>query len=1242
MMNDDNPLIKLSEELSHYETRDLAASVAALQLVPQNADCLIRLAVLAHVVASMKPAQSSVYISPHRLKRICNTVGVGDPRVASQDDPANELLTEAVPFFGREYIVFPGTTEYSASTLQALIYTIFRPGSPFAGTSFSQEAYRLVKAALLLSDAVALKAGLARGVEPVPNTPREVRMPSAADFNTLKQAARFARPDLEELLEDGGVSVEDLVKLVCSPSSFSVEECEPGEGPLNITPLVDLGSDMVLAIPGMLPSALGHALILLALEHELGGELARQLNAYSWNSVLRSLDFLNIEPSVALSRKASPRVNVRDGFFKLDADKCLYTVLITEDWLDYTPDSCFGRWPPGDLQGVLRERIRDAVDYHGQAFPWSKRLFILLLVQTTGRSVSLPIEDILPQGEKGYDFLFLTVPDMDVLSVIEQGNGLALWKFARAWERLQQRAAVLSWSQLDAYYFYREHKHSFYFNDDRRPDMINLDSGFSGILRREAHRRRDPHFALSPDRRSVFEVICYRGDRRLPLYAPPRLVNNQLMVLVEGDVIPIWVTSGSSVPRENPQLRQACFMLIDTAAYWLWRFAPDLSPILRVLGDRFPNLSIELLLPPGEDWESSAFQLGDGEGEPLEYRSSPGLGAVTIVAHRALLDLCATPDNQGERQLMACTLRALSHLLPVPETLSEDVIARIIDRRAPVGAQKMAILPKSRSLFLLDDLGLPAFRKVQEADVEELLDELGSYLTDTVNLKPKVIPESDCVALINMKVVPFFYQEFCRIMAQLSPEGLLESLVKRHEATLREQRFLTLTAPTRLRCFDFDLGLEERIHQEQYDTDTAALMNRFLIEYVAAQPPSGKEPLSVASYDRLLALARQIINYGFSSDLLHYKLGHLRFAMLESGRLGEDRDQFEAARRTYGKLFSSGRILNAKQTFHRFWEGEGSRKEQPAVMHAEDNAMRAEFGYSLTEMAELLFWMTDQGIRRVEPVVSMPVEEMANAFAATLSWDKEKAALLISLFSLRPRSDYLKPPEGFEGYDVWPWRFNRRLSYLRRPILIRRGHGVDEAVWGPKHTYQAGAYLTDLLLSGRIAAATGKEHSQVMRRYQSRSNNLRGREFEMSVITALREVPFLRVLNHVTRVGQQHVGGDGEIDAIVANTKKKIVFVLECKDLSLARTPYEMGQQITQLYNDDADRKSATSQVLTKAAWVSSRLRDVLNELGVAGPAKQWKIKPLIVTDERLFTSYFISPKVPIVPFEEIVSAICR
>ena len=37
--------------------------------------------------------------------------------------------------------------------------------------------------------------------------------------------------------------------------------------------------------------------------------------------------------------------------------------------------------------------------------------------------------------------------------------------------------------------------------------------------------------------------------------------------------------------------------------------------------------------------------------------------------------------------------------------------------------------------------------------------------------------------------------------------------------------------------------------------------------------------------------------------------------------------------------------------------------------------------------------------------------------------------------SLDKRENYLTPPNGLAGKDIYPWSYNRELSYLRRPVI---------------------------------------------------------------------------------------------------------------------------------------------------------------------------------------------------------------
>jgi len=48
---------------------------------------------------------------------------------------------------------------------------------------------------------------------------------------------------------------------------------------------------------------------------------------------------------------------------------------------------------------------------------------------------------------------------------------------------------------------------------------------------------------------------------------------------------------------------------------------------------------------------------------------------------------------------------------------------------------------------------------------------------------------------------------------------------------------------------------------------------------------------------------------------------------------------------------------------------------------------------------------------------------------------EDLAKKCIIRLSLDKRENYLTPPVGLAGKDIFPWSYNRELSYLRRPVI---------------------------------------------------------------------------------------------------------------------------------------------------------------------------------------------------------------
>jgi hypothetical protein len=105
----------------------------------------------------------------------------------------------------------------------------------------------------------------------------------------------------------------------------------------------------------------------------------------------------------------------------------------------------------------------------------------------------------------------------------------------------------------------------------------------------------------------------------------------------------------------------------------------------------------------------------------------------------------------------------------------------------------------------------------------------------------------------------------------------------------------------------------------------------------------------------------------------------------------------------------------------------------------------------------------------------------------------------IALHVLKPRPSFTKAPTGFKNYETWPWRFNRNLSYLRRPLIRRPTADGDEYVWGVRQPEQSGRLLFHLITSERLNA-----RSDAMRQLMTRLRQQDTQQFVDDVTSLVR------------------------------------------------------------------------------------------------------------------------------------------
>ena len=299
-----------------------------------------------------------------------------------------------------------------------------------------------------------------------------------------------------------------------------------------------------------------------------------------------------------------------------------------------------------------------------------------------------------------------------------------------------------------------------------------------------------------------------------------------------------------------------------------------------------------------------------------------------------------------------------------------------------------------------------------------------------------------------------------------------------------------------------------------------------------------------------------------------------------------------------------------------------------------DTATLAEFGFTLTEFGRFTAECLAVGDDLDPAVCRMPLATFRERLCDALAWGRDRVGAMIDMLSLGPRPSYLVPPKPFQKEDVYPWRYNRALSYLRRPLLRRETAAGPEILWGPRQLYAAHENLVGLCMTGRLRA-----RSPEMKRLIGRMLNEQGEAFNDEVADALALDKALVVRTRLKKIPK--LRGEleqlGDIDVFVVDISSRRAYVVECKDLEGARTPFEMSNELANFFRTDAQRRSIIDKHQGRVRWVCKNLGEVLEHLQVASVG-EWEVGSLIVIDRELLTPFLRASPVPIIPVERIKS----
>ena len=1222
-----SPLNAVFREVCKYDPGDLLATFASLQLIPENANRTLRLEVYSQVAASSRIQAARPKIGYEELKALFAEDILGKA-FGHLEDPQENLFTESITFYGGNYVILPGLFESARFILRHLCMAIFQGAKPFPNADYVAKAHNIIKTALIISDIITRKAGLPRWLAPIENQNGHVVIPDLMRLNQLKQAVTFSFSQLRNFSNEYLLLESGLGELSAPMGSISLSDEIVLEAGLLLKPIVRMHNSYIVGVPGAILTSTVYSLIRLANHYNVIEELADRYCNAVWHSTCKSLGRLG---NSIISDFPLPKLDMpcsRDGVFQLDSDKVMYVLLATDTSNQFDTSTIGDPFDARERSSQIYERLKVLPTEIFRSAKGLNDLLCVVIIEGVGRPILYARQN---QGTCYPVALDMSAEGLEMISFLEDGNALELWKYANAASKIRATTKISPSAPLDEYQFYRSRNHSYYVSDEAKLSAIAIFPGFAGELRKEVLTKCDFHGVVSYEEGHVIEVASLYGDRDIPIYVPIVDFGRRVSVLVEGLAIPIWVL-GPEYKNENGKMQHSFYaQMADAIAYWLWQFTPTITKVIQHAAEKLNRLCIKLNLPPEDEWIQKSKTGGTTDQSPVEVFANADQKEMLVKINPGLSQLLSTEDNEGERVLMRYLLKGLRCFAAEPQIseLSDTYIEQALNQHAPLGPKKKIFAIDVCNDPRLWRLSWPRYKKIHQSDRSQILDDISDHLLGVRHAKIGPIESLDKQVAVLNDIVDMLYNKMRSLIASLSPAGLLEWLIIHHEAIVTEaanKRLISTTAPA---CFDNEHELLKTLARDFPELAASRLASNFLIEYVAATPPSGLHPISLTVYDRLMALASEIVNFGGISDLVKYRLADMEFAILPSGRLGRNPEAFESLRQQYFKSYTAGQVFRAKSSFGWYWrEAQVEKSNTDEQLLLLDEATSAEWGVPLSDMANLMAEATAISLESQDHVSVKNETVLLETLSDRLSWTIDKTQTVLDLLILKNRNTFLKPGHPYRKEDVYPWRLDRALSYMRRPFVQRIFEGATDVLWGVGHVYQANTYLLDWSNSGCL---TG--NSDLVKQLNGRINHARGEAFNDKVGDAFEQYPSFSVRKRVKKVGKLRPPGD--IDVLVANQETCTIWIVECKDIKAGRSPHELKTEVFNLFEGTRSKKSSVEKQVQRVKWATNHSTQIAQFLN-CNPSIKWKVQGVIITDSELFTPYLRKCPVKIVPYAEL------
>ncbi|MEP4680170.1 MAG: hypothetical protein ABJ015_00850, partial [Rhodopirellula bahusiensis] len=248
-------------------------------------------------------------------------------------------------------------------------------------------------------------------------------------------------------------------------------------------------------------------------------------------------------------------------------------------------------------------------------------------------------------------------------------------------------------------------------------------------------------------------------------------------------------------------------------------------------------------------------------------------------------------------------------------------------------------------------------------------------------------------------------------IARFNDRQLLPNLISRHESLIAELRRTESIVGTHLSAMGDTVENRQSLQSDLEELNKASISSRFLLEYVSVIPPTGSGVFSTSAYDRVLAIATEIIECGFLSDGLNNNLSEVEVNMTASQRLKFGDSAYADAAEKIRNDFYESKADAALNRGKKYNESETQRLpgDEEKIDKLIDDASVAEFGMLLEEIGALIGGIGRSQFTKANGIGSAREVELIDYLEGASGISRDLIAQVVEQFAASPREAFLKP-----------------------------------------------------------------------------------------------------------------------------------------------------------------------------------------------------------------------------------------